>query len=387
MPGEVSYSLAELAELLGGEVLGPPDAHLARVRAAANLEDAGPGTIVRVEHPRYLARALATEATAFLLPREHGDVGRPAIRVAGVRPAFFRCLELFSRDEPMLPGVDPTARVAPTAVLADGCYVGPYAVVGPGVRLGPGAQVHAHAVLGEDCSLAEGAVVHPHAVLYPRTELGARSVVHAGCVLGADGYGYEWDGTRHARKPHNGRVVIGEDVEIGANTTIDRATTGETRIGAGTKIDNLVHLGHNVRVGRHCLIVAQVGVAGSAQLGDGVVLAGQVGVNPHVSIGDGTRVGGQSGVWRSLPPGVSVSGIPARPHRDTLRILSAQESLPEVLRRLRELEQRLAALERGQGDTHPEPSTAANSASPPGAGALPAPAPTAPEARAPRPAA
>jgi len=237
--------------------------------------------------------------------------------------------------------VDPTAVLGEGVELGEGCSVGAYAVLGRGVRLGPGAAVLPHAVVGDGSEIGAASVVFPHAVLYPRTVLGERVRVHAGAVIGADGYGYQWTGERHQKKPHNGRVRLCDDVEVGANTTIDRATTDETVIGPGTKIDNLVQVGHNVRMGAHCLLVSQVGIAGTARLGNGVVLAGQAGVNSHITVGDGVQAAGKAGVWTDQPAGARVHGNPARPYREDMRIQAALGQLPELLRRVRQLERQL----------------------------------------------
>lgn len=345
--GEEGIRLADLAERLGGELDGDGDI---RIFAAANLEDAAPETIVRVESARYLSAAQSSGAGALLVPPDMEGVTHPAIRVKGVRAAFFQCLELFSRETVPTPGVHPTAVIEPEVELSPECSIGPLAVIGNGSRIARGAVIHGHVVVGEECEIGPETVLFPHVTLYPRTVLGSRVRVHSGAVLGADGYGYEWDGSRHLKKPHNGRLRVGDDVEIGANAAIDRATTGETVIGPGTKIDNLTHIAHNVRTGAHCLIVAQVGIAGSAQLGNGVILAGQAGVNPHTTLGDGSRVAGQTGVWSSLAPGSVVSGNPARPHREELRIQASLGKLPELLRHVRDLERRLAELEAARSE-------------------------------------
>jgi UDP-3-O-[3-hydroxymyristoyl] glucosamine N-acyltransferase len=274
-----------------------------------------------------------------------GPVGKPCIRVERVKLAFIRALELFAPGEGPAPGVHPTAVIGEGVSLGEGVRVGAFAVIGDGARLGERTIIDAHAVLGEQVETGPDCRVRPHAVLYPRTVLGARVTVHSGAVIGADGYGYEWDGRRHRKVPQIGRVRLCDDVEVGANSTIDRATTGETVIGPGTKIDNLVQIGHNVRTGAHCLIISQTGIAGSAKLGNGVVLAGQVGVKDHIEIGDGVQAAGKSGVWGSQPPGVVISGHPARPHREQVRIEAALGKLPELMRRVRELERRLAARE------------------------------------------
>ncbi len=342
--GSEGMTLAQLAEALGGTVEG--DAEI-RIQGVAGLDDAAPGTIVRVEQPRYLRAALQTPAAALLAPPGFDCAGRACLRVADVRSAFVRCLELFDRENPPAPGRHPTAVVAEDAVIGEGCSIGPYAVIGAGARLGAGTVVHAHAVVGEHVETGEGCVLFPHVTLYPRTVLGSRVRIHAGAVIGADGYGYEWLEGRHRKRPHNGRVRIGDEVEIGANTAIDRATTGETVIGPGTKIDNLVQVAHNVTTGAHCLLVSQVGVAGSARLGNGVVLGGQCGVAPHAVLEDGVRGGGRAGFWSSEPAGRTCSGNPARPHAENLKIQAALGKLPELLKRVRELEHRLAELEGG----------------------------------------
>lgn len=346
VPGEEGISLAELAAALGGTAEGE-----ARVYIAAGLDDAVPGSVVRVEHPRYLAAAEAGPAAALLVPPDLTGVSRPCIRVAGVRLAFARCLELFAPRESHPDGVHSTASLGEEVALGDGCAVGPYAVIGRGVVLGPRTVVHAHAVLMDGVVTGEDCVVFPHAVLYPRTCLGSRVRIHAGAVIGADGYGYEWSGECHQKIPQLGRVRLEDEVEVGANTTIDRATTGETVLGAGTKVDNLVQIGHNVRTGRHCLIVAQVGIAGSTTLGDGVVLAGQAGLKDHIEVGDRATIIAGAGVWGDVPAGTVISGNPGRPHREELRIHAMLHKLPELLRRVTRLERRLPPEASSEGET------------------------------------
>jgi UDP-3-O-[3-hydroxymyristoyl] glucosamine N-acyltransferase len=214
-------------------------------------------------------------------------------------------------------------------------------VLGRNVRLAAGVVIHPHVVLGDNVEIGANSVVFPQAVIYRDSVLGERVRVHSGAVVGADGYGYEWSGKGHYKIPQLGRVRLENDVEVGANTTIDRATTGETVIGAGTKIDNQVQIAHNVRTGQHCLIVAQVGIAGSTTLGNGVVLAGQVGVKDHIQIGDGVQAAGKSGIWGNVPAGQKISGHPARPHREEIRLQAAIGKLPELLRRVASLERLL----------------------------------------------
>ncbi|HEY0783161.1 MAG TPA: UDP-3-O-(3-hydroxymyristoyl)glucosamine N-acyltransferase, partial [Thermoanaerobaculia bacterium] len=241
------------------------------------------------------------------------------------------------------------AGVHQAAVVGQGCvvdataHVGPYAVIGDGSRIGAGAVVQALAVVGRGCTVGDRAVLDPHSVLDDGTELGAGAIVHAGAVLGSDGFGYTFHQGAHRKVPQVGRVVVEADVEIGANTAIDRATLGETRIGAGTKIDNLVQIGHNVRIGRSSIVCGQAGVAGSCTIGDGVVLAGQAGIGDHLNLADGSQVAAQGGVLHDVPPGVQVAGYPAMPARQFRRQLVLLSRLGEMEKRLRALEKRLGA--------------------------------------------
>jgi len=341
----VAYRLADLAELVDGRVEGDPQREVEAVRP---LDVAGPRDLSFLTHARYRAQALASAAGALLLgpdvPPELADARgeRALLVVADPGYALARLLAALA------PAVQPAPGVHPTAVLGAGCavdpaaHVGPYAVVGAGSEIGPGAVVDAHAVVGPGCRVGEGAVLHPHAVLYAGTEVGARSVIHAGAVLGSDGFGYATHRGVHHKVPQLGRVVVEADVEIGANTTIDRATLGETRIGAGTKIDNLVQVGHNVRVGRHCILCGQAGIAGSARLGDYVVLAGQAGVAGHLELGDGAQVAAKSAALSAVAPGAQVAGIPAVELRKWRRQTALLARLEEMSRRLKALERRLA---------------------------------------------
>jgi UDP-3-O-[3-hydroxymyristoyl] glucosamine N-acyltransferase len=348
----VAFRLADLAELVGGRVEGDPEREVEAVRT---LDAAGPRDLSFLTHPRYRAQALASAAGALLL----GPDVPPELLEAGAGSATTPPRDLRVADDPafalarvvahMTPASVPAPGVHPTAVLDPACtvdptaHVGPYAVIGAGSRVAAGAAVHAHAVIGRGCAVGEGAVLHPHTVLYDGTEVGAGSIVHAGVVLGSDGFGYATHGGVHHKVPQIGRVVVEEDVEIGANSTIDRATLGETRIGRGSKIDNLVQVGHNVRVGRHCILCGQAGIAGSTRLGDYVVLAGQAGVAGHIELGDGAQVAAKSAALASVPARTQVAGIPAVELRRWKRQAVLIARLEEMSRRLRALERKLAA--------------------------------------------
>ncbi len=254
------------------------------------------------------------------------------------------------------PEAKPAAGIHPTAVVGDGArvdasaHVGPYVVIGARAILGPASVVHAHAVVGEDCEIGAGAVLHPHVVLYRRVRVGAGSVVHAGAVLGADGFGYATREGEHAKIPQVGDVELGRDVEVGALSAVDRALLGTTSVGDGTKIDNLVQVGHNVRIGRASILCGQAGVAGSARLGSGVVLAGQAGVAGHLTVGDGVRVAAKSAVFESVAEGETVAGIPAVRIGAWRRQQALVRRLAELWSRLRRLERRTGGGEKGSGE-------------------------------------
>ncbi|MFY9825005.1 MAG: UDP-3-O-(3-hydroxymyristoyl)glucosamine N-acyltransferase [Thermoanaerobaculia bacterium] len=350
----MTYRLAELAELVGGRIEGDPERAVETIRI---LEEAGPADLSFLTSPRYRAQAIASRAGALLVGPPLADkaaLGRDLLVVDD--PGYALAL-LLARFHPALPGSRREPGVHPTAILEPGCevdptaHVGPYVVVGEGSRIGAGAALHAFVAVGRGCVVGEGAVLHPHAVLYDGTEVGAAAIVHAGVVLGADGFGYATHGGAHHKVPQLGRVVVEADVEIGANSTVDRATLGATRIGAGTKIDNLVQVGHNVQVGRHCILCGQAGIAGSARLGDGVVLAGQAGVAGHIQLGNRVQVAAKSAALASVEAGTAVAGVPAVELRKWRRQTVLISRLEEMSRRLRALERRLGKTgEDGEAD-------------------------------------
>ncbi|HEX3127784.1 MAG TPA: UDP-3-O-(3-hydroxymyristoyl)glucosamine N-acyltransferase [Thermoanaerobaculia bacterium] len=339
----MAHRLAELAELVGGRVEGDPERN---VEALRTLEAAGPGDLSFLNHARYRDQALASRAGALLVGSglvsdDLKGEGRPLLVVDDPPYALALLLQRLHPNEAPEPGVHSTAVIAPDASVDPTAHVGPYAVIGAGTKVGPGAAVHAHVVIGRGCEVGEGAVLHPHAVLYDDTRVGAGAIVHAGVILGADGFGYATHKGQHHKVPQVGRVVLEDGVEVGANTTIDRATLGETRIGQGTKIDNLVQVGHNVKVGRHCILCGQAGIAGSTELGSYVVLAGQAGVSGHIKLGDGVQVAAKSAALSPVEPGMQVAGIPAVELRKWRRQAVLIARLEEMSRRVRALEKRL----------------------------------------------
>ncbi|HEU5249564.1 MAG TPA: UDP-3-O-(3-hydroxymyristoyl)glucosamine N-acyltransferase [Thermoanaerobaculia bacterium] len=343
-PGASTFTLAELAAAVDGRVAGDPNVRLSGVRS---LEDAGPHDLSWVAGERRGPLARRSAAGAVLAPSEAAAGGKPAVLVDSPALALARWLELRLPARRHLPGVARGARVHSTARLGRGASVAPGATVGAGARIGARTRISEGAFVGDGAEIGDDCVVHPNAVVREGCVVGSRCTIHSGAVVGSDGFGYVWDGRAHRKIPQVGIVRVGDDVEIGANAAIDRATLGETRIGRGTKIDNLVQIGHNVVVGEDVILCGQAGIAGSARIEDRATLAGQVGVNDHVTVGRGAIATGQAGVTGSIAPGEVVSGMPAAPHREFLRRAALVARLPELSRRLEALERRLAEIEKG----------------------------------------
>lgn len=332
---------SDIAVLVQGELEGGADPEITGV---APLDRARPTELSFLAAPKYLAYVDASEAGLILVsPALAPKVGtaRPRLVVGDVHGALARLLPVLYPEPQPRPGIDRAAVLGNGVTLGSDVTVGAYAVIGDGARLGERVRIGPHCVIGANCELDDDVVLHPHVVLYAGTRIGARSIVHAGARIGVDGYGYAFVDGAHRKIPQVGRCVIGKDCEIGANTTIDRGSIGATEIGDGVKIDNLVHIGHNVRVGDHSLIIAQVGIAGSTTIGRHVTLAGQAGIPGHLTIGDGATVAAQAGVFGDIPPGQVYSGYPARPHKESLRSQAAVSRLPELVRRVARLEERL----------------------------------------------
>lgn len=336
-------TLAEIAALIHGELIGDGERIVERI---APLSEAD-GSALTFLSGTVSARLLTdSRAGVVLVPLTITAAPVPIIRVDSPEKALAWLLNtFFPAPPPSTPGIDATAIISPSAKIAKDASIGPYVVVGDGTVIGPAACLGAGTIVGANCHIGPQAWLYPRVTLYNAVIVGARCVIHSGAVIGSDGFGYTPGRDGAIKIPQVGCVELGDDVEIGANTTIDRATLGATRIGNGTKIDNLVQIGHNVTVGKHVMICAQVGIAGSAVIGDGVVIAGQAGVKDHISIGPGVKIGGQAGVTKSVPPQTNVSGYPARQHDQARRIDAALSRLPKLLQRVRDLERRLEQLE------------------------------------------
>jgi UDP-3-O-[3-hydroxymyristoyl] glucosamine N-acyltransferase len=312
------------------------------IHAARPLETAGPGEITFVENASYNHLLSDCRASAVVVSAELGITDRTVICVADPLTAFVQIARLLhGRPEAASGEIHELAYVHPGARLGGGVNVGPFACIGEGCEIGPGCVIHSNVVVGRDCKIGADSELFPGVVLYDGTVLGERVAVHANSVLGADGFGYRFQAGRHVKVPQLGNVEVGDDVEIGACTTIDRGTFQATRIGAGTKMDNLVQVGHNCRIGQHNLFVSQMGIAGSSTTGDYVVIAGQAGVVDHIHIGQGAVIGAQSGVNKDVPAGQRVLGAPARPEREQKRILILLEKLSAMRRDLQRIKQKL----------------------------------------------
>lgn len=334
---------AFVAEHLQGEVLGNAQTQL---KGFAPADRAQAGDLTFAENEEFFAKADQTSASAIIIGGNlTSSTGKVLIRVSNARVAFAKALALFFPEPPLAAGIHPSAVIARTAQVDPGAHIGPHCVVGERAQIGGGTILHAGNYVGDDCKVGIACVLFPNAVLYPRTELGARVRIHAGAVVGSDGYGYVQDGGIHRKVPQIGNVIVGDDVEIGANVTIDRGALGPTVIGKGTKIDNLVQIAHNVRIGEHCLVIAQAGIAGSSKLGNYVILAGQAGIAGHLQIGDKVTIAAQSGVMHNIPDGQTVLGSPALPDKQTKRQMLALQKLPELLRRVSQLEKKLGVQE------------------------------------------
>lgn len=295
------------------------------LRRVRSLERAEPDELAICSGGRWLAALATTRAGAVLLTPETAAAPGPATRIVVADPmrAMSTVVSALAGDEGGEAGIDPTVRLGPGVTLGDGCRIGAYTVIGANVAIGAGVEIGSHSVIESDCQIGQGSRLAPRVMIHAGVQIGCRVRIKSGAVIGGQGFGFLSSAAGHERIPQVGGCQLEDDVEIGAGTCVDRGSLDDTVIGQGTKIDNLVHVAHNVRIGRHCLIMAGVGIAGSTKVGDGVVLAGQAGLSGHLEVGDGARVGGQAGVISSVPANAAYSGYPARPHREFLRAQAA----------------------------------------------------------------
>jgi UDP-3-O-[3-hydroxymyristoyl] glucosamine N-acyltransferase len=334
----MSFTAAEIAKHLQGEVVGDGDAVL---KNFAPAENAQADDLTFAENENYFARAEQSAATAIIADKRFSSSKKILIRVPNARIAFAKALALFFPDKKFPAGIHPTAVVAQSAQIDPTAHIGPHCAIGERVKIGARSVLQAGNFVGDDSKLGDDVNLFSNVTIYPRGQIGSCVRIHANSVVGSDGFGYVQDGDIHRKVPQIGNVIIGDDVEIGAGVTIDRGALGSTVIGKGAKIDNLVQIAHNVEIGEHCLLVAQTGIAGSSKLGNYVVIAGQVGIAGHLKIGNQATVTAQSGVMNDIPDGEKWFGTPAQPDKETKRQIIAQRQLPQFLKRVADLEKKL----------------------------------------------
>jgi UDP-3-O-[3-hydroxymyristoyl] glucosamine N-acyltransferase len=334
----MNFTTTEIAKRLDGEVLGDETAVLT---GFATADTAKTGDLTFAENAEYFAAAEQSAATAIIAGQGFSSARKIVIRVASPRVAFARALSVFFPEPAFAPGIHPSAVIAASAQIDPTAHIGPHCTVGERAQLGAHCVLQAGTFVGEDAVLGEGTNLFPNVTIYARSQIGRRVRIHAGTVIGSDGFGYVFDSGVHRKVPQVGNVVVGDEVEIGSNVSVDRGALGSTIIGKGTKIDNLVQVGHNVEIGEYSILCAQVGIAGSVKLGNFCVLAGQVGIAGHLKIGNEVTIGSKSGVMHNIPDGETWLGIPAQPDKQAKRMLIAMQRLPELLRKVAAWEKKL----------------------------------------------
>lgn len=339
------FKLRELAEIIGGEVSGDAEVE---IHGVAGIREAGLGDITFVANPKYEEFVSSTGASAVIASPTLASA-KPLIRTENPYFAYLKVLNLFASETAVryATGAHPSAVVDPSAEIGDGVSIGPFCEISARARIGANTTILCGTFVGEDTVIGEDCLIYSNVSIRESTTIGNRVILQPGAVLGSDGFGYAKDGNMHHKVPQIGRVVIEDDVEIGANSCVDRATTGETRVRRGTKIDNLVQIAHNVEIGEDTVIAAQVGISGSTVVEKNVIFAGQAGIVGHIRIGEGATVGARGGVTKDVPSHTTVSGYPAREHTFARKIYVHTAKLPELFKRVRELEQQIKELREG----------------------------------------
>jgi UDP-3-O-[3-hydroxymyristoyl] glucosamine N-acyltransferase len=333
-----STTTAEIAKLLAGDVVGDPNTALTGFAEAARAQA---GDLTFAENEEYFLAAENSAATAIIAEKKFSSTSKIVIHVPNARIAFAKALAHFFPEPKFAPGIHPSAVIAASAQIDPTAHIGPHCTIGERVIIGAHCSLQSNISIANDCVLGDETNLFPNVTIYARTQIGKRVRIHAGAVIGSDGFGYVFDNGSHRKIPQIGHVLIGDDVEIGSNTSIDRGALAATIIGKGTKIDNLVQVGHNVKIGEHNLLCAQVGIAGSATLGNYVVIAGQVGIAGHLQIGNKVTIGSKSGVMHNIPDGETWLGIPAQPDKQTKRVVLAMQRLPDLLKKVAAWEKKL----------------------------------------------
>lgn len=339
----MAKSLKEIARLIEGEIVGDKNIE---IEGVAGIEEARKGEITFISDKKHLPRLETTQASAVIVFREIKEAKVSLIRVENPYLAFSQVMRILVPYQKPIKGVHPSAIVSKGVDLGKKISIGTHSVIEEGVRIGDNTIIYPLVYVGKGSKMGKNCLIYPQAMIREGVEIGNRVIIHSGTVIGSDGFGYIKVKQEQHKVPQIGKVVIEDDVEIGANVTIDRATLGKTWIKRGVKIDNLVHIAHNVVIGEDSIIVAQVGISGSTEIGKGVTLAGQAGLVGHIKIGDRAIVGGQAGVLKSVPPNTVVSGYPARPHTQAQRIEASVLRLPELHKLVRKLKRRIEELEK-----------------------------------------
>ena len=336
-------TLEEIASLLSGELIGDGSV---KIRGVAGIEEAKPGDLTFLANPVYRAYLEKTGASAVIVGKEIERLRIPLIRHNNPYYAFCKALEIFTTKKDFPVGIHKSAILGKGVKIGKDVHIGPYVVIGDRVQIEDRVTILAGSFIGDDSVLGEESFLYPRVTIREESLIGKRVILHPGVVIGSNGFGYAKEGGIYHKIPQIGKVVLEDDVEIGANTTIDRATLGETRIGKGTKLDNLVQIGHNVSIGENTVIAAQVGISGSTRVGKNVVMGGQVGLGGHIKIGDNVMLGAQAGATKSIPSNTIVSGYPAREHTKAKKIEACITLLPLYVKKIRELEKRIKDLEK-----------------------------------------
>jgi UDP-3-O-[3-hydroxymyristoyl] glucosamine N-acyltransferase len=335
-------TLRDIAAAVKGDLIGDGDIP---IHGFAGIQGAQEGQITFLSHASYLRYVPQCRASALIIGKKTSpdDVrGMNVIIVDNPDLAYIEVVGMFREDEPRPAGIDPRALVSPEAEVAASASVGPFACIEKRARIGERVTIYPFCYIGPGVAIGEGSVIYPHVTIYRDTTIGRNVIIHAGTVIASDGFSYTWDGARHAKIPQVGSVIIEDDVEIGANTAVDRASIDATVIGRGTKIDNLVQVAHNVRIGQNSIIVSQVGIAGSAHIGNNVVLAGQTGVKDHVTVGDQVMAGGRTGITKDVPAGSLIWGTPHMPHKEFMRLQMYIKKLPALFEKIKDMEKKLS---------------------------------------------
>ena len=337
-------TLAEIAAIVKGEVVG--DRHLV-ITGLSGVKEAKQGDLTFIANPKYIPLLKTTNASAILTPRDVKVSGKPIIRTQNPSLAFSQIASLIFEADAFFPkDIHPTAIIAKDALIGKNVAIGPYTVIESRADIGDNTTIYSGCYVGHRTVLGKSCLVYPNVTIRERIAIGDRVIIHSGTVVGSDGFGYVWANGKHEKIPQIGTVIIEDDVEIGANATIDRARFNKTVIGQGTKIDNLVQIAHNVIMGKHCIIISQVGISGSTVIGDGVMLAGQVGVHGHLTVGDGVIAAARAGITKSIPPHTMIGGYPAQPYMVEQRLAAALRRVPSYIKTILDLQKRVEALEK-----------------------------------------